>query len=141
VSLPDARKIMAFDIREWEVPNQNVTMRRHWAATNLENKYLRLIAMSAAHPRRRIQEGHPRKRPVIITTFRTRLIKDRANLSGGAKGLIDAMVHARLLHDDSDQWMDAEYHQALSSESPTGRPFTHIQLIELEQNRPTTGKD
>jgi len=48
---------------------------------------------------------------IIITSFREKLILDHANLVGGMKGLIDAMVAAGLMFDDSDRWITVEYKQ------------------------------
>ena len=50
-------------------------------------------------------------RRVVITSYRARLILDKGNLVGGAKGLIDAIVNVGLLFDDSDKWAQIEYQQ------------------------------
>lgn len=48
---------------------------------------------------------------IFITSYRAQLITDSANLVGGAKGLVDAMVHIGLMLDDSDRWVHISYEQ------------------------------
>jgi len=48
---------------------------------------------------------------IYITSYRAQLITDSSNLVGGAKGLVDAMVHIGLMLDDSDEWVHISYEQ------------------------------
>jgi hypothetical protein len=50
-------------------------------------------------------------RKVTIVAIRTRKIKDYANLVGGCKGLVDAMVYNGILADDSEEMCQITYLQ------------------------------
>ena len=52
---------------------------------------------------------------------------DHANLVGGAKGMVDAMVRVGLLVDDSPKWFEAEYRQVRSD-----RSGLHVRIEERE---------
>lgn len=52
---------------------------------------------------------------------------DHANLVGGAKGMVDAMVRVGLLVDDSPKWFEAEYRQIRSD-----RSGLHVRIEERE---------
>lgn len=71
------------------------------------------------------------KRKVYITAFRTQRCRDIGNLIGGAKSLIDGLVHAKLLVDDSTKWAEFVYHQEVASKSPTGKPCTTILIADV----------
>ena len=98
-----------------------------------------MLAIYTTRRQDRVELDRPCRRKVVITTYRKQRIRDHANLVGGCKGLIDALVNAQLLHDDSDLWMEAEYHQELASKSPTGKPYTIVQITHL--NPPASGKE
>ena len=51
------------------------------------------------------------RRWMRITSLRPRLITDHANLVGGCKGLVDALVSCGLAYDDADEWLTVEYAQ------------------------------
>lgn len=69
------------------------------------------------------------KRYVTFTRHfagRERLM-DHANMVGGMKGAVDAMVRAALLVDDSPKWFEAEYKQVRSD-----RSGLHVRIEERE---------
>jgi hypothetical protein len=94
-------------LRGWVVPSQNVTMRRHWSKNAKERKLLERWIRSIIGA----QPVPMAKRWVHVHSVRSRRIADDANLRGGAKGLVDAIVAAGLLMDDSDQWAKIDYTQ------------------------------
>lgn len=104
-----------------QVPSQNETDRMHWRARNRLVQTWKIWARVAA-------STHPKaagKRKVHILAVRKRLITDRANLVGGCKGLVDALTHAGLILDDSDDLADIAYFQ----ETAKGRaPHTVITI-------------
>ena len=92
----------------WELPSQNVTMRRHWRVNAKERTKLERWIRSTAG----LQQPVTAKRFLHVHSIRTRLIMDDANLRGGAKGLVDAVVASGLIKDDSDDWAKITYSQA-----------------------------
>jgi len=48
---------------------------------------------------------------IEIRSFRNRLIQDDANLRGGAKGLVDALVNKHFIFDDADKYCKIYYNQ------------------------------
>jgi len=58
---------------------------------------------------------------VTITSYRRQAITDHANLVGGCKGLVDALVNTGILIDDQDGMVDIKYNQAPSRLSPIGK--------------------
>ncbi len=83
----------------------------------------------------RVRLGVPKatvKRRVIITRLYTGRgqRRDRGNLIGGCKPLVDALHRTGLLVDDAEQWVDDYYHQHKCDRSGT--------LIDLEEFAPCT---
>lgn len=113
-----------------QVIGQNRRERMHWAAQRRE------VSMWAARAGYAfLAQGLPPatgKRRVSITSYRKQRFRDEANMVGGCKGLIDGLVRAKVLVDDSTKWATFEYHQYLASKSPLGRgvPCTSIQIEE-----------
>ena len=72
------------------------------------------------------------KRIVSITSYRRRLFHDRINLAGGCKGLLDGLVRAGGLVDDSIKWLDDHYYQYTTADSPAGKgtPCTVIEVSD-----------
>ena len=139
-----------------EVPSQNVRERTHWRAQRQEvlrwsasaglltdtqrvgvwsSRALSLSPLPGSGHflyRHDTWTGHG-KRTVRITSYRARRITDHANLVGGCKGLIDGLVRAGLLVDDSDQWIAAEYRQALRSAPDNPHPGKSCTVVEIDQ--------
>jgi hypothetical protein len=115
----------------FEVPSQNRTDRRHWSACWKDRKRINWLLVAALP-----QAGCPhggRRRRVEIIAYRRRLIADKANLIGGAKTLVDAIVGAGVLVDDSDRWAEITYDQALISKGGHDRPTTVIRIYDLDE--------
>lgn len=120
----------------YEVPSQNTRDETHWRKRSSQNASLRDLVFYSSH-------GQPRatgKRWVTITSFRRKLITDDANLRGGAKALVDAIVRARLLVDDNDRMVAITYRQHVLSRMPDvlvaqwGRKS--ITVIEFSDHEP-----
>lgn len=93
---------------ERTVPSQNVRDRWHWIIRTKDRDAWALLMRAAVkslplRPRVRMH--------VHVHSLRVQLIKDNANLRGGAKGLVDAIVRLGFIHDDSDQWARITYGQ------------------------------
>ncbi len=110
-----------------EVPSQNVRERQHWAVQRREVKRWAAHCRALAPLNSRAET----KRQLYIIAYRRRLIADYANLVGGCKGLIDGLVAAGLLVDDSTAWVSVLYAQHLASRSPLGRGKV-CAVIEIE---------
>lgn len=113
-----------------EVLSQNKTDRMHWAARG------RMLRMWQGQLAARMRPGtldYARgKRRMTITAWRKRLITDRANMIGGCKLVVDAVVRAGLLVDDNDAMAEIHYIQEALRESPlTGNPCTMIDLEDM----------
>jgi hypothetical protein len=111
------------------LPSQNVRERQHWAARRRqEARWSQAI---------RCQVGlddiaTSRRRSVRVVSYRSRRITDYANLIGGAKGLIDCLVRAGLLVDDSDRWCSISYHQRLRSHEENPMPGRNTIEVYVE---------
>jgi len=66
----------------------------------------------AARLEQRIPPSHGRRRMTLTRIYANgqRAI-DKDNLSGGMKGLVDAMVREKLIHDDSPAWLELHHAQ------------------------------
>ena len=117
----------------YEIPSQNKRdrwhpMQRH-RDTRIAERSVGLMAKANGIP---VATG---KRTVRITSYRRRRIADYANLVGGAKGLVDAMVRVGLLDDDSDEHCTLIYCQDNLPRSPLQRigkgwPCTMLEIEE-----------
>lgn len=112
-----------------QIPGQNQRERWHWAKQRREVKQWASAAGYLFYVLGVKEATGPRR--VSITSYRRQRFHDDANLVGGCKGLIDGLVRAGLLVDDSRQWATFTYAQDLASASPLGKgvPCT---LIEIE---------
>lgn len=108
------------------IPSQNVRDRWHWRQRHQD---LRLweIYLRAAAPR--LPQRPESKRWVRITSLRTQLMFDDANLRGGAKGLVDALVRLGFLRDDSDKYCHIDYQQV---QAPKPLRCTRIDIYPTE---------
>ena len=113
---------VTFSLVGYEVPSQNVTMKQHWSKRSKERKNLErwIRVLTGNVPK---AEG-PRK--LHIQAIRKRLITDDANLRGGAKGLVDAIVAAGLLVDDKDAMAKIAYSQLTLGQAGVLKPVTVI---------------
>ncbi len=74
---------------------------------------------------------------VEIVSRRAQLIRDDANLRGGAKELVDALVHAGLLRDDSD---DAAYFRYRQEKVPRRDESTSVHVSYPDEIPPMTSQ-
>lgn len=113
-----------------EVPSMNVRERMHWRAQRREVTAWELLIRAQRVPGTLpIATG---KMAVHIHAYRRQRTRDEANLIGGCKGLIDGLVRAGLLVDDSRQWATFTYAEDVASKSPTRKPCTRIQITPSE---------
>ncbi len=112
-----------------QVPSMNQRERMRWWAQRREVRTWELL-IRAAIPVPPILNI---KLSVRIHAFRTRRCSDEANLIGGCKGLIDGLVRAGLLVDDSREWATFLYAEDVASLSPTKKPATRIIITPAEQ--------
>lgn len=115
------------------LPSQNVRERSHWATRRRQEKrWERAILWQTG-----IEDGTTsRRRKVRIISFRRQRITDHANLVGGAKGLVDCLVRAGLLVDDSDRWASISYDQGLRSDPRNPLPGEDRIVVEItEENQ------
>lgn len=113
-----------------EIPSQNVRDRQCWQVRMRQNKRWCIEVRAAMRPSMR---ANGKKRSVVVTSLRRRRIADHANLVGGAKGAIDALVQNGLLVDDSDQWAQIDYRQELAKGSGINddEPATLITMVDV----------
>lgn len=114
----------------FEVPSQNRTERRHWSTRAKERRDLNWM-IAAALPRGGCQHDGRRRR-IQILAYRRRRITDQANLVGGCKTLVDALVATGVIVDDSEQWVDLHYEQGLYRTAGYDRPTTVIRIYDIE---------
>lgn len=101
-------------IIRYNIPSQNVTSRRHWRSNQRDVKHCTSL-FRAVIPK----NFHPlQHESIIVTSYRSALLKDHANLVGGAKYMIDGLVHAGGLVDDSIDNMTATYVQSRLKDMP-----------------------
>jgi hypothetical protein len=109
-----------------DAPTQNVIAQnkggKRWAYKRMRDDFTLMImacTRSIAIP------AAKRKRRVVITRRYDgrKQERDFGNLVGGLKMVVDAMVHAKLLVDDSPQWVEDFYRQE--------RAVTDIGLLVL----------
>lgn len=98
----------------YEVPSQNKTMRRHWRANHKDVKLVQsLVRVHGWEICDAKQFRH-----LHITAYRKQRCTDIANVVGGAKSLVDGVVRAGALVDDSDKHCRISYDQRVLSELP-----------------------
>ena len=108
------------------IPSQNVRDRRHWSQNQKEKEswVFKLLACRSQCP---IDLWYAIGfRSIVITSVRPRKITDSANLIGGCKSLVDALVKTGLLIDDADDCCHITYAQQ------TGSPA--MVIIETKDN-------
>jgi len=111
------------------LPSQNVRERAHWATRRRQEKAWELVIRCQTSVE---DTTTSRRRAVKIISYRRQRITDVANLIGGAKGLVDCLVRAGLLVDDSDRWCSIAYHQRLRSHDDNPMPGRDSIVVEIE---------
>ena len=89
------------------IPSQNVRDRQHWRTRQRDGKKCEVIIRTYS---RHVPKATG-KRWLKIISYRRRKMTDDANLRGGCKGLVDALVRADLLVDDRDSLATILYEQ------------------------------
>ena len=84
-------------IIRYNVPSQNVTSRRHWRSNQRDVKQCTSMFRAVMPPNFRPLTHQS----ITVTSYRRVLLHDHANLVGGAKYMIDGLVKAGGLVDDS----------------------------------------
>lgn len=108
-------------------PSLNRTQRRHWThGYALKKRWQKLVYHAYLETYRRVTEPLARAR-VTVTRFAPRPIRDRDNLYGGCKNLMDALVSNGLIIDDSSDHIDLHVRQGEWERGAVKR--THV-LIE-----------
>ena len=92
-------------------PSLNVWQRWHWRR---QHAYSKNLADEVYWMVYRKAPKATLKRRVVITRRSTGKC-DADNRCGGAKALLDALVKAKLLVDDSEQWVDVLYKHEMGS--------------------------
>ena len=125
----------------YNLPSQNTRDAQHWATRHKETKRVQNLVTYSAH--RLPRASGPRC--LHVMSYRKQRITDHANLAGGAKGLVDAIVRAGLLVDDKDVMARITYGQAVLSQMPDAlveqwgrRPLT---VITLTDGIPEAGRE
>lgn len=93
------------------IPSQNVRDRWHWRGRHAEMLNWHLVLRAYVRASRTQLPAPVGKRRVHIVSIRRQRCRDDANLRGGAKGLVDAIVRTGLLRDDSDAFARITYAQ------------------------------
>ena len=101
-------------------PSQNVYDRWHWARQRRQVEFWAgLIRCQLKAP-----AACDEFRTVLLQCYRRQRCRDKANLEGGAKGLVDGIVRAGLLKDDSSDWCDIAYRQGTIAMGGQRREYT-----------------
>ena len=111
-----------------ETPSANTRERWHWSQQRREVSRWEKWFIYAQRPGG-MDRAHG-KRTVRIHAFRRRRCSDEANFLSGCKGLIDGLVRAGLLVDDSRELATFAYAEDVASKSPTKKPCTRVQIEE-----------
>lgn len=104
------------------IPSANARDKWHWRKRNQETRTWEIFFRAAVRTLPRRPTGKVR---VAITSLRTALIHDKANLSAGAKGCVDALVRLGFLRDDRDEYADITYEQV---QAPKPLRCTRIEI-------------
>lgn len=123
---PDGKKRMIHEITiSKQVRSRNELDKMHWSTRHRETKdwemLIRLEGFKGKVPKATTRMG------ITILSYRKARIKDDANLRGGCKPIIDALKRLGAIVEDSDEWIDDEYVQAVDR-----NPRTVIRLTTKE---------
>jgi hypothetical protein len=107
--------------------SQNTQRTAHWRTQRAERDFWIGLLIRELKGYRNPPPGKMRVR---IKSFRVSPCHDTANLIGGCKEMVDALVRVGLLKDDSDQWASFEYAQ---EKVPRGQERTEIELEPVQE--------
>lgn len=97
---------------EEAILSRNQLDSKHWSFRSKYSKNWE-IWIWREYPRR--PQKAQGKMSVKITSLRTRLL-DQDNLSGGCKGILDALKRLELIVDDTPKWVEVKYEQRVVKE-------------------------
>ena len=105
-----------------EAPSQNVVAANHgpgrFRYAKIRNELVAWI--NAAKRSSRISAAKGRRRVIVLRQYGSRgKVRDRGNLIGGCKPLIDALTIAGLIVDDSPEWIEDHYAQERAAVAAT----------------------
>jgi hypothetical protein len=114
-----------------QIPGQNKRERWHWAKQRREVSGWEVQFRALTSPAS-LAPYTAKKLHVTITSYRRQRFHDEANLIGGCKGLVDGLVRAGVLVDDSTTWATFTYRQETLAKSPLGylQPCTVVEIEE-----------
>ncbi len=87
-------------------PSQNVWQSMHWRK---RNEFIHNMTFAFLAARNAVL--WPRERVLVTVQRFSHKQLDPDNMVGGCKGILDAIVHAKLAVDDTSQWMARRYEQ------------------------------
>jgi hypothetical protein len=109
-------------------PSQNVRDAQHWALRRrVKTEWSWRIR--AASTFLSIPKATGKRRLTIERHFKGKP-QDEANIHGGSKGIVDALVEWKLLVDDSPDWIEHEHPVQLRL-APRQKPFTVLILEDI----------
>lgn len=108
------------------LPSQNERDKWHWSRRHRDSQIWEILFRATTF--------RPPVRPtslvwVRITSLRAQLMHDDANLRGGAKGMVDALVRLGFLRDDSDEFARIRYRQI---QAPKALQCTRVVIYHQE---------
>ena len=121
---------LTITINGLEVPSQNRRDRWHWRQRTKHRTDCEIGIMGAIGGRCTKPFGHKVK--LTIVSVRKQRMRDHANLVGGCKSLVDAVVNVGLLADDDDEHVEIEYQQQTRHGSEVR---TILRFTDLEAER------
>ena len=115
-------------------PHDNTTRRWHWAKRSREMKMWRDAANWATRAAYRDSTLTGAFRPCrihVVFKYKVRRTRDVANLVASLKPVIDGIVDARMLRDDSPEWLP-EPPTVVEMVDPQGFDGIIVTLTEIE---------
>lgn len=115
---------------DYITPSLNRLIRTHWAKRMRDLKEVEqriIFAFTYAYPNDNFptrNNKQPKKRKLIIHSYRKSLL-DPDNYRGGTKLLTDGLKNLGFIYDDSDEYLDIEWHQEFSRE----KRGTEVEII------------
>lgn len=96
-----------------------------------------IFLLQAAEGFREIPKATGRRRVYITRLYRRGTKRDRGNLSGGCKPLLDAMTTCGLIVDDREEFLEDHYNQINTCREPTPEHWfdvgVHIRIEEMDE--------
>ena len=102
-------------------PSRNDLDKMHWSTRHRLMKSFKAHIEGAIHDMdMKVNKiTKPKKRKVLIYSYRKTLIKDKENLDGGHKQMVDTLKTLGLIWDDSEKYIDLRVFQLEHPEQKT----------------------